>query len=333
VLYVTTRNSNEFYTEQRALCEQRGPDGGLFVPCGMIRFSDEELLELSNLSVCACMARLLNRQLRSKISGEELCCAIGKQPVRMKSMGNRILIAECFRGPYEDFSRMMLSIGRLITHKGEDLSVISPVLEICARVSVLFGFYGELIRRGYDPLKASFDIALVSGNFYGPLSAWIAREMGLPIDTIVFCCNENNALWNLFARGELRTDRKCVNTFFPEADVVIPDGLESYIRLTCGSAETSRYLDCIRTGRAYCPEQDDLQKMQKGMHCSVVSSSGIINTIPKVLTTGSILLSAGGALAYAGLMNYRAITKDMKYSIVLSEKGPSEDCCGYLQSH
>ena len=32
MLYVTTRNNRDAYTARRALTENRGPDGGFFVP-------------------------------------------------------------------------------------------------------------------------------------------------------------------------------------------------------------------------------------------------------------------------------------------------------------
>ena len=45
MLYATTRNSSEAFTAQRVLTGKRGPDGGLFVPYRIPRFSREEILE------------------------------------------------------------------------------------------------------------------------------------------------------------------------------------------------------------------------------------------------------------------------------------------------
>ena len=43
MLYVTTRNNRDAYTAQRVLRENRGPDGGLYVPFREPVFSREEI--------------------------------------------------------------------------------------------------------------------------------------------------------------------------------------------------------------------------------------------------------------------------------------------------
>ena len=49
MLYVTTRNNRDAYTAQRVLRENRGPDGGLYVPFREPVFSREEIDELRRM--------------------------------------------------------------------------------------------------------------------------------------------------------------------------------------------------------------------------------------------------------------------------------------------
>ena len=41
MLYVTTRNNRDAFTAQRVLTENRGPEGGLFLPFREPLFSEE----------------------------------------------------------------------------------------------------------------------------------------------------------------------------------------------------------------------------------------------------------------------------------------------------
>ena len=61
MLYVTTRNNRDAYTAQRVLRENRGPDGGLYVPFREPVFSREEIDDLKEKSFHQCVAEVLNR--------------------------------------------------------------------------------------------------------------------------------------------------------------------------------------------------------------------------------------------------------------------------------
>ena len=97
------------------------------------------------------------------------------------------------------------------------------------RMGVLFGIFGELIRAGEAGPGKKVDVAVCAGDFSPVMSVWYAREMGLPIENIICCCNENDTLWNFICLGQLRTDRVAVSTLVPEGDVAVPVGLERLI--------------------------------------------------------------------------------------------------------
>ena len=325
MLYVTTRSETQIFTPQYALREQRGPDGGIFIPYNLIPYTHEELTALEQLSFNECLAAGLNRFLRAKISGQDLDMYCGRNPVRYRLVSRKILIAECCRNSDGTFSRFARDVGRVVCSDKSVDSSCTPLLDTIVRATVLIALYFEIRRLGIITQGETFDVSAVAGDFFSPVGILLVRHMGLPVENIVCCCNENSAVWNLFHQGEFRPNVRCVPTPIPEADVIIPDGLEAYIRLTTGTGETERFLDAIREGRAYFPCADSLDRMRKGLHVSVVSTSGILNTIPNVYSTSGILLSSHSALAYAGLLDYRARTKESRYGLVLAEKSSSAD--------
>lgn len=321
MLYVTTRNSSDMFTAFRALSESRGPDGGFYIPYKLTPFSREEVVSLAQFSSNQRIARILERFLGIRLSETFLDLHIGRYPVQLSTMGYRIGVGEIWHNCDSHFSRLVEDIGSMLQLKEKRHT---PLLELVVRVATLFALYGEILHGGHLDTEDPFDVSVVSGNFFGPLSAWYARELGLPVENIICCCNENNGLWNLIYHGELRTDTVCVNTIVPEADVTVPDGLECLIRTCCGSQEVQHYLESIRAGRMYCPD-NYFESLRKGFHVSVISDAAILRAIPNVFSTSGTVLAPSGALAYSGLLDYRSRTGESRFGLVITERGPQTD--------
>ena len=321
MLYVTTRNSSDMFTAFRALSESRGPDGGFYIPYKLTPFSREEVVSLAQLSSNQRIALVLERFLGIHLSETDLDLHIGRHPVRLSTMGYRIGVGELWHNCDGCFRRLVEDIGSMLQLREK---CYTPLLELVARVATLFALYGKLLNGGHLDIEDRFDVSVVSGNFFGPLSAWYARELGLPVENIICCCNENNGLCNLIYHGELRTDMMCVNTIVPEADITVPDGLECLISTCSGSHEVQRYLEMIRTGRMYCPD-NYFESLRKGFHVSVISDAGILRAIPNVFSTSGTVLAPSGALAYSGLLDYRSRTGESRFGLVITERGPQTD--------
>ncbi len=317
MLYVTTRDNRDAFTAHRALHESRGPDGGLYLPFRTPSFSGDELDALLEKPFNQCVAEVLNLLFHTKLTGWDLDFCIGKHPVQLNNLGHRILMAEAWHNPDWSYERLVKNVTNTLQGKAE--SVPGNWAAIAVRIAVLFGIFGQLKQAGYDQ-KA--DISVVSGDFSAPISAWYARQWGLPEGNIVCCCNENNGLWDLVCHGQMRTDAVSVPTATPEADVTLPTDLERLVFECGGIPEVQRYLEICRQGRMYSLSDSMLSKLRKGLYVSVVSSQRLATTIPSVYRTRSYLLSPYSALAYAGLLDYRARSGETRCGIILAERSP-----------
>lgn len=318
MLYVTTRNNRDAFTAQRALRENRASDGGFYVPLRMNGFSAEEIQALSDKTFGETVAHVLNRLFKLKLTGWDVDFCIGRYPVRLVPLRHRIMIAETWHNPQWSYERV---VNNLVSHLCDASTVPGNWVRIAVRVAVLFGIFGDLQRQGIP----SADISVISGDFSAVVSAWYARQWGLPIGNIICCCNENKAIWDLLCQGQMRTDTLSISTAIPEADVVVPENLERLIQVCGGYAEVSQYLQCCREGKSYYPSDVTLKTLRSGMYVSVVSSERLDHTIPGVYRTNQYILSPYAALAYAGLLDYRAKTGCTNHAIVLSEKSPVHD--------
>ena len=324
MLYATTRSNRDAFTPQRILSELRGAEGGLFVPFHNPQFSPEEIDAFSQKSFSQCVAELLNLQFNTKLTSWDVDFAVGRRPVRLKQLNQRILMAELWHNPDWVFSSMAEHLARRIS--AEPLSgKTGDWVCVGVRIAVLFGIYGELCRAGMADRENPFDISCVGGDFSAPVSAWYARCWGLPVGNIIICCNENSDVWNLICHGQFRTDTVAIRTSTPDADVVLPESLERMIYAALGREEAIRYAACIQSGVTYYLEEDQVQRLRKGLYVAVVSQPRVQSTISGVYGNCDYVLSAYDALSYSGLLDYRSRTGSRRYAVVLSEKSPRRD--------
>lgn len=325
MLYVTTRSNMDAYTANRALCENRGPDGGLYVPFKMPAFSDAEIDALAEKSFGQRVADILNLLFGSRLSGWDVDFCIGRYPTRLIPMSHRIVIGETWHNPQVSFFWTVRSLYNYLRGTGEGKDIPADWTVIGIRIAMLFGMVGELIKSGDAGRYSPVDVAVVSGDFSAPMAAWYAKQWGLPIANIVVCCNENSTPWDLVHRGQIRTDRVAVKTSTPDADQTLPSGLERLIFAFGGWEETEKYLSVCRRGGLYVLPNSAASKLRENMYVSVVSTRRMESTIPNVYRTNGQIFGPYTALAYSGLMDYRAATGENRTALVLSEKGPERD--------
>lgn len=316
MLYITTRNRRDAFTAQRALRESRGPDGGLYLPFHAPSYSTQEWKELAAAPFGQRVAELLNRLFGSRLTCWDVDVCIGRNPVAVVPLGHRTQVAELWRNPGQSYHHMARELAEQLFGQ---LDYSSGWLAIALRIAVLFGIYGQL---GSDEPT---DISVISGDFTAPISAFYAKQWGLPVGKIICCCNENSGLWELLCHGQLRTDAASVRTAIPEADAALPEQLERLVFEAGGTAEVERYLEVCRRGGTYTPADALLADMSRAFRVSVVSSTRIGQTISSVYRTHNYVLSPAAALAYAGLMDARAKPGLGKNALLLAEKSPALD--------
>lgn len=311
MLYVTTRNNRETYTSQRALMEDRAEDGGFYVPFRDPFFTEADLGKLKAASFNQRIAEILNRLFQTQLTRWDVDFAIGRNPVKLVSLRHRIVVGEFWHNPQWNYAKLESGLSQLL-RKDEEMP--GSWLRIAIRIAVLASSSLELCGD-----SETLDIAMVSGDFLWPISGWYARKWGFPIGNIVMCCNENKSLWELVCYGQLKTDAIAISTELPEGDICIPSELERLIYGCGGTEETQKYLDCCRNGLAYFADTNIHAALQDGNYVSVVSSSRIRDIISGAAATHRYLLPPGPALAYGGLLDYRAKKGSLQTALVLCE--------------
>lgn len=325
MLYVTTIDKDDAYTAARTFLEDRGPDGGLFVPRQMIRFEMNALYNLEQMSFGERMAEILNIFFSTKLTGWDIDSSVGRGPVKAATMSHRIFVLELWQNLDGSYDRLEKILAEKIRNDGNVEQRVSSWVRIAIRIALLFSTYAELVRTNAVDWETPVDVSVVSGNFFGAMALWYAREMGLPVANIICSCNENCALWDLLHHGEVKTEVQTIHTTTPLADVGFPAELERLVYATLGWQHTKDFLLTCENKGLYIPPVAEFEQFRNGMFAAVVSKARVEVLISSVYRTNSYLIGPYTALAYGGLTDYRAKTGETRTALILADRSPAQD--------
>jgi threonine synthase len=312
LLYLTTRDKNDAYTAFRTLGSDRAPDGGLFVPFQLPVLSEEQIAALADKSFSQNVADTLNIFFNARLDSWDIDFCIGRYSTKLVPMSHRILIAEAWHNPDWDFTRIVRNLTSRIRGTEDNTDPPTNWAWIAVRISVIFAVFGEMMRLGIAGVSQPVDIAMPSGDFAGPMAAWYARQMGLPIANIICSCDENGAAWDLLHQGQLQ----------PGAGVEIPSDLERLVLGTLGLQEAKRFVDRMENKRTYAPPEGTLEQLRQGMFAAVISNYRRETIIRNVYQTSTYILDPGSAMAYGGLQDFRASGMETRPALIFTERSP-----------
>ena len=325
MLYVTTRDKNDAYTPRHPLTKDRGSDGGFFVPFQKVTFSPEEIASLGSQSFGHCVAEVLNRFFSVKLTGWQVDFALGRRPIRLMAMSHKILVGELFNNPGDSFFWSAHKLRDFLVPSREAPEALSQWTLIVIRMAMLFGIFGELMRRGLVAADKPFDVAVAVDDFSGPMSAIYAKEMGLPIGRIIFGCNENSGPWDLLHHGELHTGRHPIPTQTPLCDHAAHASLERLIYERLGRGEALRFAETVARRGVYTLSATNRPFVADGFFGAVISRKRLESVIRNVQATNGYALHAYSALAYGALQDFRAIQNDASPALILTEFSPTKE--------
>lgn len=332
MLYVTTTEKNDAYTAARTYLEDRGPDGGLFLPRQFPVFTQTELSALVQESFGERIAKILNMFFSSKLTGWDVDSGIGRCPVKAATMSHRILLLEMWQNLDGSYERLEKILAEKIRNDGNLQLRVSSWLRIAIRIALLFAAYAELVRAKAVDWETPVDVSAVSGDLSGVMTLWYARQMGFPVENIICSCNENCALWDLLNHGQLKTDVQKLHTTTPLADAGLPEELERLVYGTFGWDGAKEFLRTCKNKGLYVPPLEGFDSLRKGLFSAVVSRARVDVLISSVYRTNSYLIGPYTALAYGGLTDYRAKTGESRTALILAERSPGQDAAVVAQA-
>lgn len=323
MLYATTRSKVATYTAQRALKEERSPDGGFYIPANLPVYSHEELEALLKEPAAEIVARVLNSFFKGKLGQLDVEFAVGRRFFGLARISHRIVIGELWRNADGSFEALCR---RLTERLSAECGTTNPGtwMRIACRIALVFAMYAELRRQGITTQGELMDAAVMTADFEGPYALWTAKRMGLPVGQIICCCNENGGLWDLLNRGQMKLNAKVRSTITPNCDTAVPAALELLIKERLEWDDVEEFLALQELGGTYYLSAEEHRHFKDGFAAAVVSDKRIRMAIPNLYNTNGYMLCPYSALVYTGLMDYRSHPGPRRAALMLTDYDPRE---------
>lgn len=175
------------------------------------------------------------------------------------------------------------------------------------------------------PTALSF--AVPTGNFGDILAGYYAKRMGLPVDKLVVCTNENDVLHRFLETGVYRKDPASL-TIAPSMDISVSSNFERYL-LYLADEDTTRlaaWMHEFETKGEMRVDATLLERARQEFASYASSRDGIISTMREVFDKEGYLVCPHTATAVVGV---RGLKMDPLRTVVLATAHPAkfEEAC------
>lgn len=307
MLYVSTRNANDSYTAHRALHNAVAPDGGFYLPYRMNAFSPEALLAIKAQLPGETIAQILNLFFAAELTGWDVECAIGRVPFKQEALNQKLTVAELWRNPNASCKYLIDSLYRLLTENPFARLNVCAWPQIAIRIAILFGLYSA----SEISDEQGFDIALSAGDFADVTAVLFAKDMGLPVNTVVCAFSGGSAAWDVITRGVI------------SGTAEQPAYMECFLYKKLGLTRVQGFLTASKTGKSLWLDEEEVLKLREGLFAAVVSNDRIEPIVSSFQQTNNYALDASAAQAYGGLQDYRAKCGAIRDARILVKERPA----------
>ena len=191
--------------------------------------------------------------------------------------------------------------------------------------------YCDLLSAGAVKAGNPVNICVPTSNFGNILAAWYAKQMGVPVRTLICASNENNVLTEFIRTGVYNRNRPFYQTASPSMDILISSNLERLLRLLSGSDEAVRgYMRALSETGEYRVDEAVLRRLQQEFAAGCCTDAEGAQTIASCFRRSGYLLDTHTAVAVTVLEQYRAQTNDRTPTVVASTASPFKFCASVL---
>lgn len=178
--------------------------------------------------------------------------------------------------------------------------------------------YLELVSQGYISLGQTVDVAVPTGNFGNILSAYYAREMGLPLGRLICASNENNVLTDFIQTGvyDVR-DRQLVQTPSPSMDILVASNVERLLYGLTGDPKRVReWMQQLDQAGRFEVDEEIKMKLREIFYADWVSNQDCLDNIRAGVEKTGILMDPHTSVAQAVAERYLNKTSTPRSTII-----------------
>lgn len=183
--------------------------------------------------------------------------------------------------------------------------------------------YGKLLGNGEIKAGESINVTVPTGNFGNILAAYLAKQMGVPIKTLICASNENKVLYDFFRTGIYDRNRRFLLTTSPSMDILISSNLERLIYLSagCNAADTSALMRKLSERGSYTVT-GQMRDFMNDFCGGYASEEENRTAIKRIFDGDGYLIDPHTGVAAAVYGAYRERTDDSVKTVIVSTASP-----------
>lgn len=208
-------------------------------------------------------------------------------------------------------------------NKHKELSLSSAnsinIGRLVPQVVYYFYSYISLVKRKAIALDEKINFSVPTGNFGNIFAAFLAKNMGLPINSLICASNKNDVLTDYFKTGSYDINREFYKTNSPSMDIIISSNLERllYYANNMDSLRVNELMKNLKDNKKYlfkCPYDY--------FYGYMANEEKTLRIIREVYDSFGYLIDPHTAVAYSAYMDYKEELKDGLKTIVVSTASP-----------
>lgn len=183
--------------------------------------------------------------------------------------------------------------------------------------------YVKLLARGVIKAGQPVNVVVPTGNFGNILAAYMAAEMGIPVNKFICASNENKVLTDFINTGVYDTRRDFFVTNSPSMDILISSNLERLLYLLSGrdGEAVKGWMAQLEAEKIY--EVSD--KVKEGMKCfygGFCTEEETEKAVGDMYRQHNYLMDTHTAVAYKVYQDYVKATGDETPTLIASTASP-----------
>lgn len=183
--------------------------------------------------------------------------------------------------------------------------------------------YAKMVKSGEIKNGDNINVVVPTGNFGNILAAFYAKNMGLPIGTLICASNENKVLYDFFATGTYDKNREFVLTSSPSMDILISSNLERLIYCIAGNdAQKNQELMVSLQEKGSYTITEEMRQQLTSFYGNYASENETAATIREIFKDVGYVIDPHTAVAAAVYKKYQTETGDQTKTVIASTASP-----------
>ena len=192
--------------------------------------------------------------------------------------------------------------------------------------------YCDLLKEGRIQKGDPINICVPTGNFGNILSAYYAKQMGVPVHKLICASNQNNVLTDFIKTGIYDRNRPFYNTMSPSMDILISSNLERMLFefTERDDVAVKEYMAALSAEGRYEVSEKVKKQLDKHFAAGCCGDAETQAMISKMWKEKKYLIDTHTAVAFHVLEEYRRETGDDTPAVVVSTASPFKFCDSVL---